>query len=96
MSTAPYTGSPLQYDVVAAQYQGSITVTRFLQALPKFFCCGEWVGMPNMGGEHLDIKVGEEFALGHLLVAIRLDKGGGGLFPQTIERKTLIVPEPHL
>jgi hypothetical protein len=68
MSTAPYTGSPLQYDVVAAQCQNSITVTRFLQALPKFFCCGEWVGMPDIGCEDLDIEMREKLAVGNLLL----------------------------
>ena len=52
--------------------------------------------MPDIGSEHLDIKGGEEFAVGHLLVAIRLDEGYGCLFPQAVERKTLVVPEPHL
>jgi hypothetical protein len=77
MRTVPYTGSPLPYDVVAAQCDGSITVTRFLQALPEFFCCGEGVEMPDIGREDLDVEMGEKLAVGNLLVAIPLCETDG-------------------
>ena len=61
----------------ASRCYGSITGTLFLQALSKLFCCCEWVGMLDIFCEDLDIEVGEDLAVGNLLVAIRLDECDG-------------------
>ena len=52
--------------------------------------------MPNILGEEIDIEVGEEFAAGDLLIAIRLDEHGGRLLPHMIEGEAILVPEPDL
>ncbi len=52
--------------------------------------------MPDILGEELDIEVGEEFGMGDFLATIRLEECGRRLLPQIIEKKAIVVPEPHL
>src|SRR5262245_55109970 len=73
-----------------------LLVKLFSQALPKRFRCCKGVGMPDRRCEELDIEVGQDFAVGNLLIAIRLDERGGCRLPQVVEGKAIVGPKPHL